>query len=85
LTPLDCIAQGGPSGLALADASRLLSAIFFVNVWPLEADPTITRPMPSWLYLNPRATHCLRRGSVNLFRANNPHGTHIDDFADDDY
>lgn len=85
LTRLDSIAQGVPSGMTLADASLLLSAIFFVNVWPLEADPTITRPMSSWLYLNPRATHCLRRGSVNLFRANNPHGTHIDDFADDDY
>jgi hypothetical protein len=56
-----------------------------VNVWPLEADPTITYSMPSsWLYLNPRATHRLRRGSVNLFRANNRHGTYIDDFADDE-
>jgi hypothetical protein len=84
LTPLDCIAQGVSPGLTLADASRLLSAIFFVNVWPLEADPTITRPLPLWLYLNPRATNCLRNGSVNLIRANNPR-THIDDFADDDY
>jgi hypothetical protein len=84
-TPLDSICRGVPSDVTLADASRLLSAIFFVNVWPSEADPTITRPMPSWLYFNPRATHRLRRGSASLFRANNPHGTYIDDFADDDY
>jgi hypothetical protein len=52
-----------PSDVILADASRLLSAIFFVNVWPLEADPTITYSMPSsWLYLNLRATHRLTSG-----------------------
>jgi hypothetical protein len=70
--------------LTIADASRLLSAIFFVNVWPSEANPTITYTMPSWLYLNPRATHRLMRGNLNPFRANNPHA-YIDDFADDDY
>jgi hypothetical protein len=69
--------------VTLAEASRLLSAIFFVNVCPLDADPTITRPMPSWLYLNPRATHHLSCWSVNLFRANNP--VRVDDFADDNY
>jgi hypothetical protein len=85
LTPLDSIVQGVPSGVTLADASRLLSAIFYVNVWPSEANPTITYTMPSWLYLNPRATHRLTRGNLNPFRANNPHSTYIDDFADDDY
>jgi hypothetical protein len=84
-TCLNSICPDVPSGVTLADASRLLSAIFFVNVWPLEADPTITRPMPSWLYLNPRATHRLTRGYLNPFRANNRLGTYIDDFADDDY
>jgi hypothetical protein len=84
-TPLDSICRGVSPDVTLADAARLLSAIFFVNVWPKEADPTITRPMPSWLYLNPRATHRLVRGSVSLFRANNRQGTYIDDFANDDY
>jgi len=85
LMSLDCIARDVPSGLTLADASRLLSAIFFVNAFPVEADPNIACPLPSWLYLNPRATHRLTRGELNLFRANNTHGTYIDDFADDDY
>ena len=85
-TRLNSICPDVPSDVTPADASRLLSAIFFVNVWPLEADPTLTYSMPSsWLYLNPRATHRLRRGSVSLFRANNRHGTYIDDFADDNY
>lgn len=84
-TPLNSICKNVPSDVTLADASRLLSAIFFVNVWPLEADPNITYSMPSWLYLNPRATHRLTRGDLSPFRANNRHGTNIDDFADDDY
>ena len=74
-----------PVGLTLADASRLLSAIFFVNVWPKDADPSITYTMPSWLYVNPRATHRLPPGSVSFFRSQNPQGTLIDDFANDDY
>jgi hypothetical protein len=84
-TPLNTISKNVPSDVTLAEASRLLSAIFFVNVWPLDADSTITRPMRSWLYLNPRATHHLSSWSVSLFRANNPPCTYIDAFADDDY
>jgi hypothetical protein len=74
-----------PAAVTLADASRLLSAIFFINVWPKDADPSITYIMPSWLYVNPRATHRLPPGSLGIFRAQNPQGTSIDDFADDDY
>jgi hypothetical protein len=66
----------------LADAARLLSAIFFVNVWPEDADPAVQR-LPTWLYLNPRATH--RYILVGPFRSINIHGTKIDDFSDDDY
>ena len=68
--------------LPLADATRLLSAIFFVNMWPEDADPAVPR-LPSWLYLNPRATH--RYIPVELFRSVNIHGTLIDDFSNDDY
>jgi hypothetical protein len=68
--------------LPLADATRLLSAIFFVNVWPEDADRAVPR-LPSWLYLNPRATH--RYIAVGLFRSVNIHGTLIDDFSNDDY
>jgi hypothetical protein len=63
-----------PATTTLADASRLLSGMFFVNVWPLEA-------MPAWLYSNPRAAHSLM--DLSLFRTNN--GTYIDYFIDDDY
>ena len=84
-TPLNTICEKVPSDVTLADASRLLSAMFFVNVWPLDADPAIIRPMPSWLYLNPRATHQLSRLTVNLLCANNPVCTHVDDFANDNY
>jgi hypothetical protein len=82
---LQAVCRGVAAKVTMADASRLLSAIFFVNVWPLDADPSIDYLMPSWLYINPRATHCLTRGRLELFRANNPHGTSVDDFADDDY
>lgn len=56
---LSSIAPGVARTVTLAEASRLLSAIFFVNAWPLDADPTIKYKMPSWLYPNPRATHRL--------------------------
>ena len=84
-SPLQPVCGGVAPNLTMADASRLLSAIFFVNVWPLDADPSIDYIMPSWLYINPRATHRLTRARLGVFRANNPHGTVVDDFADDDY
>jgi hypothetical protein len=84
-TPLETVCSDVPPDATLADASRLLSAIFFVNVWPPEADPGNPRKLPSWLYLNPRATHPLTRGSLSLFRSENRHGTVIYDFVDDDY
>jgi len=73
-TPLDSVCRGVSDGMTLAEASRLLSGMFFVNVWPLET-------MPSWLYSNPRAKH--RIPNLSLFRLNN--STYIDYFADDDY
>jgi hypothetical protein len=77
VTPLRSICpRAVPANTTLADASRLLSGMFFVNVWPLEA-------MPSWLYSNPRATHPLT--DLRLFCSNNPNKTYIDFFADDDY
>ena len=84
-TRLVSVAKHVPADVTLADACRLLSAIFFINVWPKDADPSITYVMPSWLYVNPRATHRLPPGSLGFFRAQNPQGTSIDDFADDDY
>jgi len=82
--PLTSIAKHVPNDVTLADASRLLSALFFINVWPREADPSITYPMPSWLYFNPRATHPFPV-SGSLFREQNPNSTYIDCFTDDDY
>jgi hypothetical protein len=73
-TPLGSVCRGVSDGITLADATCLLSGMFFVNVWPLEA-------MPSWLYSNPRAKH--RILNLSLFRLSN--ATYIDYFADDDY
>lgn len=84
-TPLDAICANVPADATLSDASHLLSAIFFVNVFPVEADPKMKGPLPSWLYLNPRATHRITRSQMGVYRSINPHGTTIDDFADDDY
>jgi hypothetical protein len=84
LTPLADVCDSAAPGTTMQEASRLLSGIFFVNVWPQDADPSARR-LPSWLYLNPRATHRLSLNTLSLFRNENPHGTYIDDFADDDY
>lgn len=84
LTPLTAVSDKAAANVTMRDASQLLSGIFFINIWPQDADPSIKQKPPSWLYLNPRATHRLEQGSLSLFR-NNFHGTYIDDFADDDY
>jgi hypothetical protein len=84
-TPVNSICDNVPSEITFADASHLLSAIFFVNVWPLDADPNMTYRLPSWLYLNPRARHRITRQQVRYFQDDNPHGTYIDDFVEDDY
>lgn len=68
----------------LADATRLLSGIVFLNVWPSEAYPSETpesRPVPSWIYLNPRATHKINWSTLRIIS----HNVMVDDFADDDY
>jgi hypothetical protein len=84
-TSLLDVCKNVPPATTIGDASRLLSAIFFVNVWPLDADPNALQRRPSWLYINPRATNPIDRTLLSLFQAQNPNGTNIDDFADDDY
>jgi hypothetical protein len=71
----------------LSDASQLLSAIFFLNVWPKEADPSIKYALPSWFYTNPRAVHPFPSYLLHVSRAQaqNPHAILIDDFANDNY
>ncbi len=84
-TPLTAVCEGAAENITLADASKLLSAIFFINVWPLDADPAITGKPPCWVYLNPRATHRVSPASMAFFRADNVHGFRIDDFTHDNY
>jgi hypothetical protein len=70
----------------LGDASRLLSAIMFVNVWPSDAywpGSSESKPKPSWIYLNPRATNKIPHGQMRVFQNNR--ATYIDDFSNDDY
>jgi hypothetical protein len=83
-TPLADVCDSAAPGTTMQDAAALLSGIFFVNVWPQDAGDT-KRRYPSWLYLNPRATHRLSLSSLSLFRIENLHGTHMDDFSHDDY
>jgi hypothetical protein len=75
------------SGTTFGDAARLLSAIIFVNVWPEESyarDTIKNKLVPSWVYLNPRATHPITRETARLFAHLNPH-IGIDDFVYDNY
>ena len=81
---IQAVCGSAAANVTMAEASRLLSAILFVNIWPWDADPSIDYSMRSWLYINPRATYRLARWRLGFFRANNPHAI-IDDFADDDY
>jgi hypothetical protein len=83
-TPLADICDRVAASATMGDASRLLSAIFFVNVWPTDADTRVTQEFPSWLYLNPRATHPVTRNAVWLLGPE-AQGVRFDAFADDDY
>ncbi|MGO6747286.1 hypothetical protein ACCS93_33295 [Rhizobium ruizarguesonis] len=63
-------------GLTVADASKLLSGILFIN---LDNDQ-------SWLFLNPRAIHKLSQRHVDeIFDFSAPNTLGIDDFRHDDY
>lgn len=69
----------------LGTASRLLSAIFFFNAWPREADKNQVKKLQTWAYFNPRAKHPFPRRIIGALRADNIHGLHVDDFVDDNY
>lgn len=84
---LTASAKQVPQTTTLADASQLLSAIFFLNVWPKEADPSIKYVLPSWFYTNPRAVNPFPSYLLHVFQAQaqNPNGILIDNFANDNY
>jgi hypothetical protein len=72
-------------GTTFADAAGHLSAIVFLNVWPSQDYPagsSENKPAPSWVYVNPRATHPFR--DARLFAELNPHIA-IDYFSHDNY
>jgi hypothetical protein len=79
INPVSEVCKNVAAGTTFADASRLLSAIIFLNVWPSDAYARGTR-----IFLNPRATHQLTRNTARLFAHINPH-IDIDDFMHDDY
>jgi hypothetical protein len=80
--PLDTVCKEVGPDIAISDATKLLSAIIFINAWPAEhvLDHNI---MPSAIYVNPRAVHQLGY-RVGLFRSINPNIL-IEDFAYDNY
>jgi hypothetical protein len=64
------------AGARLSEASRLLSALLFINIDAGEAQ----------LFLNPRATHRLTRNNVKqLFDFAEPPDLALDDFSHDHY
>lgn len=68
-----------------ADAASLLSGIAFLNVWPFDLYPSGSsenNPVPSWIYLNPRASHKAPQSTLRMLGARH---TTMDDFANDDY
>ena len=75
-TPAQQFDKKVPSGILLSEASRLLSALLFINIDNDEAA----------LFLNPRATHPLTRYHVlQIFDFAPPLSMMIDDFIHDDY
>lgn len=75
-TPLQRLDSKTAPGIQLGDASRLLSALLFVNIDKDEA----------WLYLNPRAKHPLGQEYFEeIFDFKLPYNLLIDNFEHDDY
>lgn len=81
--PLNSLCKKVGGEVTFSDAAKLLSAIFFLNVWPEDAD-LARRTMPSCIYLNPRASHPLSHGQATLFRPANT-DVLVENFAYDDY
>ena len=76
LTPVQQFDSQTASGIQLGDASRLLSALLFINIDNDDA----------CLYLNPRARHPLKREYFEeIFDFMLPHKLLIDDFEHDNY
>lgn len=75
-TPVSKFDAGADQAVTLDEASQLLSGLLFVNF----TDDN------SWLFLNPRAKHLLRKDHVRqIFDFAPPYGMVIDDFAHDNY
>ena len=71
--------------ISIAEASRLLSGILFLNAWPDKLESSENRA-PSWFYANPRATHPIDIDNFQSdLRMANVHGLKIDDFKFDNY
>ena len=75
--PVNGVCKKVAAGTTFADAARLLSGMIFLNVSDAYARGTR-------IYLNPRATHQITRGTARLFAHINHH-IKIDDFMHDDY
>jgi len=82
--PVSEVCKEISSPTTFAEAAKLLAGIMFLNVWPADAYPADrpeSRLVPSWIYLNPRATHKIKHSTMRVFG----HQVEIDDFSDDDY
>ena len=65
------------SSVTIADASKLLSGLLFID---------LDKQASGWLFLNPRATHPLSRYQVEqIFDFDWPQSLAFDDFSYDDY
>lgn len=75
-TPVTNFDPGADPAVTLDQGSQLLSGLLFLN---FANDH-------SWLFLNPRAVHPLKKDQVpQLFDFMLPHEMAIDDFAHDNY
>jgi hypothetical protein len=84
--PLRRICAKVPSGMTMADAAPLLTAMLFVNAWPMEASPGETvRKQQAWLYANPRAKNRMIPGDMALFQPEGGIPPHTEYFTNDDY
>jgi hypothetical protein len=67
------------------DASRLISALGFLNISHIPRETNSRRSAAFKLYVNPNAKNPLSTLTISHFRLNDPSAVLIEDFSDDNY
>lgn len=83
--PVQTLARQVLDSTSIAESTRLLSGLLFLNAWP-EKSATTTDAPPSWFYANPRAVHPIdAHRFLSAIQGSGVGPLSVDDFRNDVY